>query len=87
MSQSLGDNTRKSSELRRTSSSSTGSISGPRHLSMDKGKVKEKVGIENPDLVELEKNVAAKIGSLFLEKKEREMSSSHDEKDASRQDL
>ena len=54
---------------------------------MDKGKVKEKVGIENPDLVELEKNVAAKIGSLFLEKKEREMSSSHDEKEASRPDL
>ena len=47
---------------------------------MDKSQVKEKVGrnIENPDLVELEKNVAAKIGSLFLERKEREMSSSQE---------
>ena len=37
---------------------------------------------QNPDLLELEKNVAAKIGLLIMEKKEREMSSFQDEKEA-----
>ena len=65
-------------------SSSAGSVIGPRLLSVDKVQVKKQKerDFQNPDLEELEKNVAAKIGLLFMEKKEREMSSFQDEKEA-----
>ena len=36
-------------------------------------------GIEDPDLKELEKNIAARLGSLYTEKVEKNMSSSHNE--------
>ena len=34
---------------------------------------------DDPDLKELEKNIAARLGSLFTEKAEKKMSSSHNE--------
>ena len=75
---------RKSSDVRRSSSSSAGSVTGPRLLSVNKEQVKKQMerDFQNPDLLELEKNVAAKIGLLIMEKKEREMSSFQDEKEA-----
>ena len=49
----------------------------PRHMRQ----VKEKnyKATDDPDLKELEKNIAARLGSLFTEKAEKKMSSSHNE--------
>ena len=49
----------------------------PRHMK----KIKETIyrNTEDPDLKELEKNIAARLGSLYTEKVEKNMSSSNNE--------
>ena len=71
------DERRKSSVDHQLSEDSDVSASGPRLLTMNRNEIKGKLqkNIDNPDLLELEKNIAAKIGSLFSEKMERNMSS------------
>ena len=74
------DERRKSSD-HQLSEDSDVSASGPRLLTMNRNEIKGKLqkNIDNPDLLELEKNIAAKIGSLFSEKMERNMSSLQDD--------
>ena len=75
------DERRKSSVDHQLSEDSDVSASGPRLLTMNRNEIKGKLqkNIDNPDLLELEKNIAAKIGSLFSEKMERNMSSLQDD--------
>ena len=73
------ENERKLSSADRLSSSDESNISIPRHSRPGKMKEKYSRNAEDPDLKELEKKIAARLGSLYTEKTERKMSSAHNE--------